>query len=154
MKIHLLFIALLTLSLFGPNLRASGGDSTSALADEVRATEALREHYVTTNDLDRLAPMLCDTLVYTHSSGHTMTKAQFLESISSGDMKYITIKPESMNIDIYNGATAVLTGTTRLHVKSKQAGEHDAHLRYILIYVKEGGQWKVAAWQSTNLKSN
>jgi ketosteroid isomerase-like protein len=80
-----------------------------------------------------------------------MTKAQFLESISSGDMKYITIKPESMNIDIYNGATAVLTGTTRLHVKSKQGGEHDAHLRYILVYVKEGGQWKVAAWQSTNV---
>ncbi|HWY75016.1 MAG TPA: nuclear transport factor 2 family protein [Verrucomicrobiae bacterium] len=154
MKSHLLFIALLTLGFFGSNLRASESDSASALTDEIRATEALREHYVTTNDLDRLAPMLCDTLVYTHSSGHTMTKAQFLESISSGDMKYITIKIESMNIDIYNGATAVLTGTTLLHVKSKQAGEHDAHLRYILVYVKEGGQWKVAAWQSTNLKSN
>jgi ketosteroid isomerase-like protein len=154
MKSYLLFTALLTFCFFGSNLQATGGDSNSALADEVRATEALREHYVTTNDLDRLAPMLCDTLVYTHASGHTMTKAQFLESISSGDMKYITIKPESMNIDTYNGATAVVTGTMSLHVKSKQAGEHDAHLRYILVYVKEGGQWKVAAWQSTNLKSN
>jgi ketosteroid isomerase-like protein len=154
MKSYLLFTALLTFCFFGSNLQASGGDPNSALADEVKATEALREQYVIANDLDRLAPMLCDTLVYTHASGHTMTKAQFLDSISSGDMKYITIKPESMNIDIYNGATAVLTGTTLLHVKSKHAGEHDAHLRYILVYVKEDGQWKVAAWQSTNVPAN
>jgi ketosteroid isomerase-like protein len=130
----------------------AGAAEDSALIQEIKAVESLRIQYQTTNDLDKLADMLCDTLVYTHSSGHTMTKAQFLESISSGDMKYITIKPESMNIDIYNGVTAVLTGTTRLHVKSKQAGEHDAHLRYILVYVKEGAQWKVAAWQSTNVK--
>ena len=132
----------------------AGAAEDSALIQEIKAVDSLRIQYQTTNDLDKLADMLCDTLVYTHSSGHTMTKAQFLESISSGDMTYITIKPESMNIDIYNGVTAVVTGTTRLHVKSKQAGEHDAHLRYILVYVKEGGQWKVAAWQSTNLKSN
>ena len=130
----------------------AGAAEDSALIQEIKAVDSLRIQYQTTNDLDKLADMLCDTLVYTHSSGHTMTKAQFLESISSGDMKYITIKPESMNIDIYNGVTAVLTGTTRLHVKSKQAGEHDAHLRYILVYVKEGAQWKVAAWQSTNVK--
>ena len=130
----------------------AGAAEDSASIQEIKAVESLRIQYQTTNDLDKLADMLCDTLVYTHSSGHTMTKAQFLESISSGDMTYITIKPESMNIDIYNGVTAVVTGTTRLHVKSKQAGEHDAHLRYILIYVKEGGQWKVAAWQSTNVK--
>jgi ketosteroid isomerase-like protein len=129
----------------------AGAAEDSASIQEIKAVESLRIQYQTTNDLDKLADMLCDTLVYTHSSGHTMTKAQFLESISSGDMKYVTIKPESMNIDIYNGVTAVLTGTTRLHVKSKQGGEHDAHLRYILVYVKEGGQWKVAAWQSTNL---
>jgi ketosteroid isomerase-like protein len=130
----------------------AGAAEDSALIQEIKAVDSLRIQYQTTNDLDKLADLLCDTLVYTHSSGHTMTKAQFLESISSGDMTYITIKPESMNIDIYNGVTAVVTGTTRLHVKSKQAGEHDAHLRYILVYVKEGGQWKVAAWQSTNVK--
>jgi ketosteroid isomerase-like protein len=59
-----------------------------------------------------------------------------------------------MNIDIYGGTTAVLTGTTRLHVQSKAAGLHDVHLLYLLVYVKEDGRWKVAAWQSTKLDSN
>jgi hypothetical protein len=154
MKIHLLIIALLTLGFFGPKLRASGGDPTSALANEIKATEALRLHYLTTNDLERLGPMLCETLVYTHSSGHRQNKAQFLEALRSGEMKYLSINHESMNIDIYGGTTAVLTGTTRFHVQSKTAGLHDVHLLYLLVYVKEDGRWKVAAWQSTKLDSN
>jgi hypothetical protein len=153
MKSYLLFIALLTLGFFGSNLRASESDPTSAPTDEIKAAETLRLHYLTTNDLDRLSPMLCETLVYTHSSGHRQNKAHFLESLRSGEMKYLAINHESMNIDIYGGTTAVLTGTTRLHVESKTAGLHDVHLLYILVYVKEDGRWKVAAWQSTKLEA-
>jgi ketosteroid isomerase-like protein len=154
MKTHLLLITLFSCTILGSNLQASEENSTSALTDEIKATETLRLHYLTTNDLDRLGPMLCDTLVYTHSSGHRQNKAQFLESLRSGEMKYLAINHESINIDIYGGTTAVLTGTTRLHVQSKAAGLHDVHLLYILIYVKEDGRWKVAAWQSTKLDSN
>src|SRR6267154_3992918 len=153
MKIRLLFIVILSLGLFGSSLPASGETPTSALTDEIKATEALRLHFLTTNDLDRLGPMLCETLVYTHSSGHRQNKAQFLEALRSGEMKYLSINPESMNIDIYGGTTAVLTGTTRLHVQSKKAGLHDVHLLYLIVYVKEDGRWKVAAWQSTKLES-
>jgi hypothetical protein len=154
MKISLLFITLLGLGFGGSNLQANEGNSPSALADEIKATEALRLHYLTTNDLDRLSPMLCERLTYTHSSGHRQNKAQFLEMLRSGEMKYLAINHESMNIDIYGDATAVVTGTTRLHVQSKTAGLHDVHLLYILIYVKEEGSWKVAAWQSTKLEAN
>ena len=154
MKISLLFITLLGLGFCGSNLQANEGNPPSALADEIKATEALRLHYLTTNDLDRLSPMLCERLVYTHSSGHRQNKAQFLESLRSGEMKYLAINHESMNIDIYGGTTAVVTGTTRLHVQSNKAGLHDVHLLYILIYVKEDGRWKVAAWQSTKLEAD
>jgi hypothetical protein len=154
MKIPLLFIALLGLGVLGPNLRANDGNPASALADEIKATEALRLHYLTTNDLEPLGAMLCETLVYTHSSGHRQNKAQFLETLRSGEMRYLSMSHESMNIDIYGATTAVLTGTTRLHVQSKTAGLHDVRLLYLLVYVKEDGRWKVAAWQSTKLDSN
>jgi uncharacterized protein (TIGR02246 family) len=154
MKILLLFITLLGLGFWGSNLQANEGNPTSALADEIKATEALRLHYLTTNDLEPLGAMLCETLVYTHSSGHRQNKAQFLESLRSGEMKYLSINHDSINIDIYGGTTAVVTGTTRFHVQSKTAGMHDVHLLYLLVYVKEDGRWKVAAWQSTKLASN
>jgi hypothetical protein len=154
MKVPLLFITLLGLGFLGSSLQANNGNPAPALADEIKAAEALRLHYLTTNDLEPLGAMLCETLVYTHSSGHRQNKAQFLEALHSGEMRYLGISQESMNIDIYGGATAVLTGTTRLHVQSKTAGLHDVHLLYLLVYVKEDGRWKVAAWQSTKLDSN
>lgn len=130
----------------------AGAAENSALIEEIKAIESLRLHYQTTNDLDKLVDMLCDTLVYTHSSGKTQTKVEFLDSLRSGDMKYLSINHESLTIQPYGDTTVILTGTTKLDVISKAAGHHGAHLRFILVYVKEGGQWKVAAWQSTKLE--
>jgi ketosteroid isomerase-like protein len=100
-------------------------------------------------DLDELDAMLTDDMNYTHSSAAVDTKAQFLDSLRSGRVRYVSIEPEERTVRVY-GDTAVVQGVAHLLVKVPDR-DIDVRLRFTEMYVNQDGQWKMALWHSTKV---
>jgi ketosteroid isomerase-like protein len=91
--------------------------------------------------------LLADDLTYTHSTGQMETKAQFLASLKAGKLRYLSAESADREVRLY-GDVAVVTG--RATVKASTEGkELLLPLRFTEVWVKRGGGWKLAAWQST-----
>jgi Domain of unknown function (DUF4440) len=100
-------------------------------------------------DLTALRLALADSLTYTHSSGVHDTKAQFLDSLTLGQLSYKSIIPEARSVRVYGGA-GIVTGTARMEITARS---HDTRfrIRYLAVYVKAQDRWQLVAWQSTRV---
>ena len=117
--------------------------------EQVREVERQRVQSLTGNDLTALERILADDMTYTHSNGLVDSKASFLASLRSGDVRYQMMEHEDVQVRIYK-ETAVMTGRTKVKVRSK--GEDlNLQLRFTLVYAKQAGRWRMVAWQSTRL---
>lgn len=121
---------------------------------EVLAADARRFAAMVQGDLAALDRLLADDLTYTHSTGQLETKAQFLESLRSGTLRYLSAKPSDQAVRLY-GDMAVVTGRAEMKASS-QGQDLVLTMRFTEVWVKSGGAnsggaWKLAAWQSTRI---
>lgn len=116
---------------------------------EVLAADARRIAAMVQGDLETLEGLLTEDLTYTHSNGQVETRAQFLEAIRSGTLRYLAVEPSDAVVRVH-GETAIVTGGAKLRVSS-QGRELTVPVRFIEVWVKSGGAWKMAAWQSTRI---
>lgn len=100
-------------------------------------------------DVTGLAAMMTDDLTYTHSNALTETKAELLAALKSGKYLYREITPKDRKIRVH-GDAAIVSGPA--HVVIEPGGQRtEIDLYFTELYVKQGGQWKMALWQSTRL---
>ena len=121
----------------------------SPAADSVKATEAERFRLMTANDLSGLMGYLDEDLVYIHSTGEMETKAEFLERVRSGKLRYRSIQPAAARVRTV-GSVAIVTGRAKVGVTSDGA-DRDLEILYTSVYRKTGGRWKLLSWQSTRI---
>lgn len=118
-------------------------------AQEINQLESQRITAMVAADTATLNRILADDLTYTHSTGRTESKAQFIASIKSGAIRYQTFNRDDVSVRTYESA-AVVTGTAKVKVTS--GGQEQAFLiRFVDVYVKRKGSWQMVAWQSTRL---
>ena len=132
---------------------ASGWSGTTARAGDaeqaVIAAHDKRIALTIAGDLAGLAAMMTADLTYTHSSGVEETKAEFLEGLRSGKYLYREITPRERRVRVH-GDAAIVSGPA--HVVIEPGGKRtELELYFTELYVKEGGQWRMALWQSTRL---
>lgn len=98
-------------------------------------------------DADGLRGRLADNLAYAHSNGKVEDRDALIETIVSKRMRYLEVVPTDRDVDFPDRTLAVVRGRGRFRV---QAGDTplDLRLRYLAIYVLEGGDWKLRDWQS------
>jgi len=122
---------------------------STAAADEqaVRQLEDRRVKALIADDLPALEAILADDLTYGHSNGVLDTKASYVETLRSGKTKYEAFDRQPSVVRVY-GDSAIVTGTASVKLRAQPA---PFSLRYTLVYVKRGGAWTMAAWQSTRL---
>lgn len=116
---------------------------------EVLAADARRIAAMVQGDLKTLEGLLTEDLTYTHSNGQVETRAQFLEGMRSGTLRYLAVEPSDAVVRVH-GETAIVTGRADLRV-SAQGRELTVPVRFTEVWVKSGGIWKMAAWQSTRI---
>ncbi|MDX2042132.1 MAG: nuclear transport factor 2 family protein [Acidobacteriota bacterium] len=98
-------------------------------------------------DVATLEKLYHDKLIYTHSNASIDDKASYNAKIKSGASKYISIKRDDIKVTVI-GDTAIVTCHWLVH--SFGGGkENHTDARYVHVYVKEKGEWKMAAHQST-----
>ncbi|WP_080240603.1 nuclear transport factor 2 family protein [Spirosoma rigui] len=124
---------------------------TTMSADEkaVADTERQRFSAQVSKDYAVLEQVLANDLIYTHSNGNSDNKQSYIQSIRDGKSKYDAIDVEELNVRVY-GKTAVINGVCM--VKAMNNGETiNTHLRYTDVYVRNGKQWQMVAWQSLRM---
>jgi len=125
----------------------------AAAADTAPIERAERDFgkALTGNDFAALDKLVSSDLLYTHSGGNTDTKISYLDSLKSGNQRYLAFEYQSLEVRPY-GETAVVFGV--VHVKSLTKGAAtESHLRIIHVWVRKGGRWELVAHQSTKLAS-
>jgi uncharacterized protein (TIGR02246 family) len=119
-------------------------------AKEVEALERLRFEAQVKKDYPFLEKVFADDLVYTHSNGKQNTKTEYIQSIRDGKSVYDKIEVENINVRAYNdGKTAVVNGQINIYQPNKPDGSPNvAHIKYVVVQVKNKQGWQVVLWQS------
>ena len=113
----------------------------------VRQVEDRRIKALVDDDFATLEAIFADDLTYTHSSAAVDTKASYMAALRSGKTKYESVDRQPSTVRVY-GDVAVMTGEALVGLRGRA---EKLALRYTLVYVKQGGQWRMVAWQSTRL---
>jgi len=132
-----------------PSANATTAVTTSADGKAVLEIEKQRFAAQVSKNYDVLEKVLSNDLVYTHSNGNVDTKQSYIQSIRDGKSKYDSIDIEDMKVRVY-GNTAIINGVCLF--KATNNGEPiNNHLRYTDVYVRNGTQWQMVAWQSIKI---
>jgi ketosteroid isomerase-like protein len=104
-------------------------------------------------DAKALGEILRDDVTYIHSSSSPEGKAQVIEEITSGKLKYMGIEPSEVAVRVY-GDTAISTG--RVLLKFTSLGKPKTFsVRFTEVWLRSdhgsNGVWQLAAWQSTRI---
>jgi ketosteroid isomerase-like protein len=98
-----------------------------------------------------LANALADDLVYIHSNGTQDTKESLINKIMSGALQYTSVDMQQADIRTFN-QTVWIHGAAKMKVRNgNDNSEMELSIRYLDIYKKENGDWKLVAWQSAKL---
>jgi ketosteroid isomerase-like protein len=133
------------LALFCASTTAQTGGNPEA---QVKQAEQAWVKAATTNDQAALEKLLSPRLVYTHSTGIIENKQEYMKAVGSFQ-KYTAITFENMRINVHGNAAIV--NTKARMVGSTRGVPFDNQLLLIHVWVKEGGNWQLAAHQTTRL---
>ncbi len=121
--------------------------TNSDVIREIEARDAARAKATIAGDLDALADCFADTLRYTHSSASVDTKAGYLDNLRSGFYRYHGFTDLGREFQVH-GDTALVYGDVQIDVTVKGTPKK-VMSRYLAVWLRQGGVWRMAAWQST-----
>jgi ketosteroid isomerase-like protein len=98
-------------------------------------------------DASAITSLFDDTLVYVDYDGSLMNKTQYLRSVADPTSKPDHMYDEGMTVHVYSGA-GVVTGVYR-ETGTTKGKPYNRRARFTDTWVKQNGQWKCVASQST-----
>ena len=127
--------------------------NASAQAKELNILQLEKDRFkaMITRDSIRLDKILATDLLYIHSNGIIDSKDTFIQNIMSGTLEYLEIELQQADIRT-NNQTAWIHGAAKIKVRTgKEAPVIELIIRYLDIYKRNEGSWKLVAWQSAKL---
>lgn len=113
---------------------------------DVKRDSARWRDAVIKQDGAALEKLLADDLLYSHASGLTQTKAEYLAAVTKPPSHYESFTDSETNVKVY-GKTAVLTGLVDVKLKDREP----YRVRTLEVYVLKGGVWQMTAHQSARI---
>jgi hypothetical protein len=114
----------------------------------LKAVEQLKDAMIS-GDRNALEFIADASLSYGHSSGKVEDKMAFVESIASGKSDFVSIELRNQTLKI-TGKTAIVRH--QLFAKTNDGGKPgEVSLGIMLVWVKEGKDWKLLARQAYKL---
>lgn len=112
------------------------------------ATEQLRKAMVD-GDKNSLENLVTEQLSYGHSGGHIDDKKEFVAKLTGGGSDFVTIDLTEQTVSV-SGKTAIVRHI--LTAKTNDNGKlAEVHLRVLLVWQKQGSQWKLLARQAVKI---
>lgn len=115
---------------------------------QIRALEEQLRQSVMRNDPSFLEQHATNDYVSIGANGMQLTKSQVVQGFRSGDIRYQSIEPIGTPTVRVFGDSAIVNGEAA--VKLTAFGQPLAgNFRYTRVWVRQGGDWKVASFEST-----
>lgn len=134
--------------------KGGGAQDCTGTITEAEALQAEAARYAAQmkGDVAAMKKLIGDDLVYIHSSTVQDTKASFIESIRSGNVKYRVMKRGDVKVRTY-GCIAIISGSGRFEVTVK-GEDKTLDLLFHAIWAKRAAGVQFVSWQATRLPSN
>ncbi|MFH5924762.1 nuclear transport factor 2 family protein [Roseomonas xinghualingensis] len=120
------------------------------MQDDIRALEARRYAAMEAGDVTALGGLLSDRLIYSHSDGSQDSKASYLATLSDGTLRYKKVWFETKAVLEAGSDSAVALGSMGADINRHGADKTIGSLT-CAVWAKEGGAWKLLAYQPTAL---
>jgi len=105
---------------------------------------------IVAKDLAGIAANMCEDFRQIGPSGEVEDRESFLRDLMSAELQIDPYTVEEFEVRLYGKSTALLSGRTRM--TGRYAGApFTSHYRYIDVYVRSGGRWKVCSVQTTRI---
>lgn len=102
-----------------------------------------------TGDADVVGSLMTDDLTFTHANAVVETKAEFVDALKSGRLRYKSITDENQQVRVH-GDTGIVSGTCRIVVNASGT-EIDIRVRFTELWVKKEGGWCMTLWHATEV---
>jgi ketosteroid isomerase-like protein len=144
-------VCLLTLGLAGfaegQGDPANGANAVEKAKKEVLQAEEERDQAMQHADIPVLDRIDADDMSFANGAGIIRTKAQRLDDIKSGTIKFISFNQDQTQMSVY-GDTVVMTGRATSVVQYRGKVNRIPR-RYTNVYIKRNGQWKLIVHYET-----
>jgi|ERR1043166_3011061 hypothetical protein len=121
-----------------------------SVEDSVRAVEQARGEALLHADTVALSRMLATEFMEISRLGLVRTRADNIRDISSGDLKLLTVRYDSLAVRIY-GNVAVLTGIAD-NTGQFRGFPFSGKIRYTRVFVRRDGRWQAVLMQQTPMQ--
>lgn len=118
--------------------------------EEVQQLDDKLREALLKRDIAALECIYSEDFTATSSAGEVKDKAQVIKQFKSGGAKYEMIALDAVTVRAY-GETATLTGLMTIKGTRSNNQSFDHQNRIIRVYVKQQGQWRLVAQQSTRI---
>ena len=103
-------------------------------------------------DIDTLEKYLADDLTYSHTTGWTESKYEFLSTVESKTIDYVSATPRDVEVRVYDDI-AVITGLSNM--QGLVRGEPvSITIRFLEVSRRVAGSWRLIAWQSVRFTAD
>jgi hypothetical protein len=146
MKLITGYVAMLAVQLL--LVHAAIADETS-LEQSALDFQSSRFKAMVDADIDTLEVFLADELTYSHTTGWAETKSDFLQTVASGKINYMAVKPRDVVVRIYDDV-AVMTGLAEMEGAVDDRVVNFT-IRFLDVSRRVGDSWQLVAWQSVRM---
>lgn len=127
----------------------SAPEDTAATVALLKRQAAVWDEAIVRKDLSGIASNMTDDFRQIGSNGEVENRESFLRDLMSPELEIDPYAVEDLEVRLY-GDTALLSGRTRM--TGRYAGApFRTHYRYIDIYVRRDGAWRVCSVQTTRV---
>lgn len=148
MKRRLAFVTFLLLALAGSGVVSAGNGNKE---QEVRAVLKEMIEADLRGDAAALDRTTTDDYTITRDNGAVRSKAETLQGIKDGTMKFEVFDASDIRVRIYDNAALV---TLHENIKGSRAGQDmSGQFREVRFFIKRGGIWRAVLAQRTRISS-
>jgi hypothetical protein len=122
-------------------------EASAELQKEILAVDNERYEAMQKRDMAAMDRLHADGLVFINTKGRMLNKAEYLEEIRSGNLKFLSVDTDDYHFYVY-GDTVIMSGRAKSVVEYHGVVNKKPR-RFTSVFIKLQGQWRLVAHQAT-----
>ena len=123
------------------------GAARDSQIEELLAVERRYDRALLSADIATLEEMLAEQFFLNDFMGGVVLRSELLRYLGTGELKFHSIEPHDLSAQ-HHGDTGLVTGWTEMKAELQETGS-EVKSRFLHVYVKEAGTWRLHAAQGT-----
>lgn len=130
--------------------RGSGAGDAPQM-EKIRDLERARLRSLVSSDLATARRLHADDFQLINPAGASLSKAEYLGQIESGDLAYRAWEPGEISVRLYGDAAVIRYQDLRFEVDRGGQAVHRGPMYHTNVYERRGEQWQVVWSQASGL---